>query len=87
MLKQIETSNPHNSMGIDKASPKEIREAGKSVVEGLGKVINRSFLTQTFPETWETAKLKSAYKKGCKLDRGNYRHLSLLGLPSKIAEG
>ena len=60
-------------MDIDDVSPKELREAGKPVVEGLEKVINKSFQTRTFPVTWKIAKLKPAYKKGCKLDRDNYR--------------
>ena len=56
MLKQIESLNPHKSMGIDDISPKEMKEAGSSIIEGLGKVINMCFQTQTYPNLWKTAK-------------------------------
>ena len=47
----------------------------------------KSFETGKFPNTWKTAKLRSAFKKGKQIEKENYRPLSLLSIPGKILEG
>ena len=84
---QIAVLNPYKSMGADEIAPRELRAANNSILRGLKLVIDKSFEESRFPQSWKTAKLKSAFKKGSNVERENYRPLSLLSIPSKIQEG
>ena len=39
-----------------------------------------------FPPVWTVSKVKTIFKSGETLERGNYRPNSLLGIPSKVLE-
>jgi len=54
---------------------------------GLKGILMKSFETRKFPNTWKTAKIRSAFKKGKQIERKNYTPLSLLSIPGKILEG
>ena len=54
---------------------------------GLKGIFMKIFEIGKFPNTWKTAKLISAFKKGKQIERENYRPLSLLSIPGKILEG
>ena len=49
-------------------------------------IIEKSFKECEYPSNWEIAKVKSAFKKGPKVEKENYRPLPLLSIPSKVHE-
>ena len=51
-----------------------------------GVIVNVSILTETVPHSFKQAKVVPIYKKGSKLDPGNYRPVSVLNVLSKILE-
>ena len=44
-------------------------------------------MDRKFPARYKMAKLKMTFKAGQKTERGNYRPLSMLSIPSKLLEG
>ena len=58
----------------------------KELAKPLSDIINLSFSTGTFPETTQIVKIMRVFKKDDKLDRNNYRTISLLPNLSKIFE-
>lgn len=44
-------------------------------------------LNSTVPSQWKVSRMLTTHKKGSKTDRGNYRPLQMLSLPSKLLEG
>ena len=52
----------------------------------LYSVLKNSIPRNMYPENWKTGKVTPAYKKGEKLDKENYRPLTMLNLNSKILE-
>ena len=86
-MHQILSLKPNKAIGDDMISGKELRSGGKSVVPGLKGIFMKSFETGKFQNTWKTAKIRSAFKKGKQIERKNYTPLSLLSIPGKILEG
>ena len=78
--------NPIKAAGLDNISSREIKDTAPEFSIGLSTVINKMFLTNTYPDLWKIAKVKSAFKKGSSKVHKNYRPLSLLTIPSKISE-
>ena len=52
----------------------------------LGKRRFRTLAYGSIPNTWKKAEVKPFYKKGSKLQAGNYRPVSILPVLSKILE-
>ena len=76
----------NKATGPDGISPKMLREAGETIAKPLTRLINMSFSTTQFPETWELANVLPLFKKNDKTHINNYRPISLLSCVSKIAE-
>jgi len=55
-----------------------------TVVPPLTSLFNLSFKTGIVFQEWKTAKLTIVHKKDNEMERGNYRPLSILSIPSKI---
>ena len=84
---QISVLKVNKAAGHDNILPKDLKTAGESILPGMKMIIDKSFKDCKFPNYWKIAKVKSAYKKGPKVERKNYRPLSLLSIPSKVHEG
>ncbi len=84
---QVSVLKINKAAGHDDILPKDLKTAGESILPGMKKIIDQSFKDCKFPSNWKIAKVKSAFKKGHKVERENYRPLSLLSIPSKIHEG
>ena len=72
--------------GRDEVAPKLLRLLGGTVAPLLVSLFTSTFKTGVVPLEWKTAKLMTVHKKDDKTDRGNYRPLSILSVPSKILE-
>ena len=82
----IKALDSNKATGPDGVSPKLIKEAGKSLVPSLTKLINLSLRTSLVPSQWKKANVLPLFKKGSKSDVNNYRPVSILPAPSKILE-
>ena len=76
----------NKSSGPDVVSPKLLKLAGKAIVPALTDIFNYSINCRTVFSSWQTARLTPIFKKDDETDRGNYRPVSLLSVPSKILE-
>ena len=72
--------------GHDNVSSKDLKLFGDFATEELFEVMNRCKEQSKFPPVWKTSKVKTIFKSGETLERGNYRPISLLGIPSKTLE-
>ena len=86
---KIEAINATKSMGpADNIQPKLLRLAGGAIIPSLESLYRYSIETKTvfISTSWKTAKITPVFKKDNETDRGNYRPISLLSVPSRILE-
>ena len=86
-LQRIITSMPSNkSPGPDKISMQVIKDCLPVILGPLTDIINTSFTTSMFPESWKIAKIIPLLKDGDHEVAANNRPLSMLNVLSKICE-
>ena len=82
----LKSLQPNKSVGPDQVSPKDLRLAQDSVIQGLFEVFKKSRDCCRFPQQWKESLVTALFKKGSKLDPNNYRPISLLSVPGKLLE-
>ena len=83
---QLSSLDPKKAVGLDDVSSLFLRDASDSIISPITHIINLSIITETVPDAFEEAKVVPLYKKGSKLDPGNYRPVSILCVLSKVLE-
>ena len=78
--------NVNKSQGPDNIHPKILKEANEVLAKPLQKIFETSFKMKQIPLDWKTADISAIFKKGNKLDVGNYRPISLTCICCKIME-
>ena len=63
--------------GIPTLPGPKINLVGNFASDGLCHVIEKSIDKSKYPNMWKISKVKTIFKKGSQLDRGNYRPISL----------
>jgi len=86
IVKKLNQLKPNKATGPDDISPKLLKLAGDSLVGPLTNLYEQSINDGHVFSQWKVARLNPVFKKGDETDRGNYRPLSLLSVPSKILE-
>ena len=76
----------NKSPGMDKLSPKYIKELSSSLLTPLQHIFALSLLTGKVPTDWKKAQISAIYKKGGTTLAGNYRPVSLTSIISKVME-
>ena len=84
--RQLHALNPKKARGLDDISSLFLRDGSVSIVEPLSHIINTSIFTERVPLGFKQARVLPLFKKGSKLDVGNYRPVSVLSVLSKILE-
>ena len=84
--KQLRGLNPNKAVGLDGISSKFLRDSADVITQPICHMINISILTETVPSGFKQAKVVPLFKKGSRLDPGNYRPVSVLSVLSKILE-
>ena len=86
LFKRLSTINPSKTSGPDSISPRDFHLLGQPMMNGLYIVFKRSLKESTVPTQWKISRMHTIYKKGNASDRGNYRPLQMLSVPSKLLE-
>ena len=72
--------------GIDRISAKILKLASPIISKPIAEIINRSIVSQIFPNEWKIAKVIPLHKKGPRNVLDNYRPISILPVVSKVYE-
>ena len=86
VFKELCQLNAQKSTGIDKISPIFLKDGANEIKGAITFIINLSIDTNSVPDEMKFAKVKPLFKKGSRLDAGNYRPVSILPIVSKILE-
>ena len=86
VFQQLDSFDPRKSTGLDDVSPRFLKDGATVLAEPLCHIINMSILTETVPSELKKAKVIPLFKKGSRLDPGNYRPVSILSAISKVLE-
>lgn len=86
LTKELIGINPSKAAGPDCISSRDLKLVGESLAGGLQSLFRFSLRNSMVPSQWKTSRMHTVYKKGDSLDRGNYRPLQMLSLPSKLLE-
>ena len=62
--------------GDDGITPKFLKEVVDKLAEPLTEIFNKSIIEGVVPQDWKIANVTPIFKKGSKLDSGNYRPVS-----------
>ena len=77
---------PRKSCCHDNVLSKDLSLFGDFSATGLSELINKCIERSQFPSQWKLSKVRALFKKGSRMERENYRPISLLGIPSKVLE-
>jgi hypothetical protein len=83
---QLVSLDSHKSAGLDGLAPVFLKDAAEVIGGPIGHIVNLSILTETVPDDLKHARVTPIFKKGSRLDAGNYRPVSVLNILSKILE-
>ena len=83
IIKNLKSSKAVAADGLDSYS---IKISAKIIAVPIHHIITLSIMQRRFPESWKYAKVLPLHKKGCQLERKNYRPVSILSPVSKILE-
>lgn len=84
--RKLASLNVDKSPGPDGMHPRVLQGMANTLDTPLAMLFNKSIKDGILPEDWKCANVSSIFKKGSKLDAGNYRPVSLTSVPCKILE-
>ena len=86
VFKLLNGLKTNKATGLDNIPARILKLAAPSISDSLAYLFNLSLTTGKVPSEWKRAKVSAIFKKGSKLDIGNYRPISVLPVISKILE-
>lgn len=86
VLLKLKALNPSKATGLDNIPCRFLRDAAEVITPSITFIINLSITQGHFPREFKLAKVTPLYKKGSKLEPGNYRPVSILCSISKVIE-
>ena len=84
--KELTKLNINKSTGIDGIKSKFLKDGADVITTSITHIINLSIETGVVPDELKSAVVKPLFKKGSRLEAGNYRPVSILCIISKILE-
>ena len=84
--KQLLSLNPKKAVGLDDISSLFLRDGADSIIDPVKHIINLSITAELVPVGFKQARVLPLYKKGSKVEAGNYRPVSVLSVLSKVLE-
>ena len=86
MLKILKTLNPKKATGCDQIPAKLLKHASLQIAPVISIIINKALDEGTFPNNLKKAEVIPVYKKSDKLNKSNYRTVSILPILAKVFE-
>jgi hypothetical protein len=86
ILEKIKKLNEFKAFGVDKVSNAVLKNCAEAFIKPLKLIFDISLKTGEVPREWKEANVTPLFKKGCKLERSNYRPVSLTSTICKILE-
>ena len=78
---------PGKGSGPDNLSARGLKLDDYAVAFGFSYVMEESLKSSSYPSQWKLSKVRAVPKKGNSSERGDFRPISLLNIPSKVYEG
>ena len=78
--------NANKSSGLDDISAGFLKDGADFLIDPIKHIVNMSIMSEVVPDGFKDARVTPLYKKGSRLDPGNYRPVSILPVLSKILE-
>ena len=85
-LKILKTQNPKKATGCDQIPAKLLKHASFQIAPVISYIINKALDEGTFPNMLKKAEVIPVYKKSDKLNKSNYRPVSILPILAKNLE-
>ena len=86
MKDKLKSLNASKSPGPDGIHPRVLKELYNSISVPLKILFDKTLACGSIPSAWKKAEVKPIFKKGSKLQAGNYRPVSLTSVVCKIFE-
>ena len=86
VLKELLSMKPNKSTGLDDIGPRFLKDGAQILSPIITYLVNLSISRKCVPDCTKTAKVIPLFKKGSRLEVGNYRPVSILTSISKILE-
>ena len=84
--RQLNSLDPKKAIGLDDLSSRFLRDGTEHIISPVTHIINISIITEKVPTSFKEARVVPLFKKGSRLDPGNYRPVSILSVLSKVLE-
>ena len=86
ILKKLDNLNVNKSAGPDQIHPRVLYEVRKEIAFPLKLIFEQTIMDKKLPTDWRSGNISAIYKKGSKLEAGNYRPISLTCICCKLLE-
>ena len=86
ILGQLRGLKADKSTGLDGISARFLKDGANFLTEPIAHIINFSIMSEAVPSGFKDARVIPLFKKGSRLDPGNYRPVSILNTLSKLLE-
>ena len=86
ILNKIKNLNEFKAFGVDGVSNAVLKNCAESFAKPLKIIFDKSLKTGEVPKEWKEANVTPLFKKGDKLERSNYRPVSLTSTVCKVLE-
>ena len=86
ILKMLKKLKPNKKEGIDKQTPRVLKEVAEEIVDIVMLLFDLSLTKAEVPSDWLLSVIAVIFKKGKKSLAGNYRPVSLTSIVCKLFE-
>ena len=80
ILGQLKSLKADKSTGLDGVSARFLKDGAEYLAEPITHIVNFSIMSEAVPSGFKDARVIPLFKKGSRLDPGNYRPVSILNI-------
>ena len=85
-VEKLRKLNVRKACGSDEITARELKTAHEELGFPIANICRMGYTQGKYPSKWKIGKLRPAHKQGDRAERGNYRPLTMLSIPSKVYE-